>query len=129
MTGNENRLNTQDEAASRGANRNLDSNVESRQVAWWPVHLFLAELTAGAGRLPIAGTPAWGALDDGDARKLLALAVAGEHHVLRVETAQEAAAEASRGVAAAADWTQVARDIAQRHNAISSGAYIRRAAS
>lgn len=84
----------------------------SRQVSWWPAHEFLQAVVqqANCGPIPDAGTPAWQALADGDPRKLLALAVAGEHHVLRVEIAQEAMAEASRSVAASADWSRVGRD-------------------
>jgi hypothetical protein len=66
----------------------------------------------------IQDSPAWCALADGDPRKLLALAEFGEHHALRVETAQQAMAGASRAVADAADWPEVARDI-QRRNAAS----------
>jgi len=56
----------------------------------------------------------------------LALAVAGEHHVLRMEIAQEARAEASKDVAASTDWTKVAREVQQRHAARRSGALIER---
>lgn len=49
----------------------------SRAVAWWPVHEFMAALLAQANDLPLAGTPAWCSLSDGDPRKLLALAAAG----------------------------------------------------
>ena len=90
----------------------------SRQVSWAPVHEFLQAALAPGGRRwchsPCAGTPAWCELADGDPRKLLSLAVAGEHHVLRVEVAQTARAEASQAVAAAADWPQVSREIRQR---------------
>lgn len=87
------------------------TGIESRQVAWWPVHEFLAAMLAQAntGPLPPAGTPSWCALADDDPAKLLAVAAAGEHHILRVETAQAAHAEASRAVATAADWTAAAR--------------------
>jgi len=83
------------------------TTTESRSVAWWPVHTFVAALVGQVEHLPAAGTPAWCALADGDPRKLLALAVAGEHHVLRVETAQEVRAEASKDVAGAADWPKI----------------------
>lgn len=85
--------------------------MDSRQRAWWPTHEFLTEYLAKAnlGDLPAAGTPSWCALADGDPRKLAALAVAGEHHVLRCEIAQEAAADASKAVAGAADWSAVAQ--------------------
>jgi hypothetical protein len=79
--------------------------VDSRQISWWPVHEFIAKLVAEHGRdLPVVGTPAWCALPDHDQAKLLALAAAGEHHVLRVETAQAAMAEASKAVAAGTEW-------------------------
>ncbi|GFG71849.1 DUF2742 domain-containing protein [Mycolicibacter senuensis] len=85
--------------------------MHSRQVAWWPTHQFLTEYLAKSnlGDLPAAGTPRWCALADGDPRKLAALAVGGEHFVLRCEIAQEAAAEASKAIAAAEDWPVVAR--------------------
>ena len=100
----------------------------SRAVSWWPVHEFMAALLAQANDLPSAGTPAWCALSDGDPRKLLALAAAGEHHVLRVEIAQEAQAEESKTIAASADWQAVARAVRQRDQARCSGAYIEREA-
>jgi hypothetical protein len=99
----------------------------SRQVAWWPVHEFVATLVSQSnfvtalaqmqpGPLPVAGTPAWCALANGDPRKLLALAVAGEHHVLRMEIAQEQLAEASQAISAAADWSAIARAITARNS-------------
>jgi hypothetical protein len=102
------------------------TSTASRSVAWWPVHEFMAALLAHANDLPPAGTPAWCALSDGDPRKLLAVAAAGEHHVLRVEMAQEAQAEASKSVAAAADWCGVAREMQQRQEARQSGLRIER---
>lgn len=97
----------------------------SQQRAWWPVHEFLVAVVAQAnyGPIPAAGTPSWCALADGDPRKLLALAQDGEHHVLRIEAAQEAAAEASKAVAAEEDWSAHARSI-RRHRE----AHIRRTA-
>lgn len=81
----------------------------SQQVSWWSTHTFITELVANVNNLPVAGTPAWCALSDTDPAKLIALAVAGEHHVLRVETAQEALAEASRAVAASTNWSTVGK--------------------
>jgi hypothetical protein len=103
------------------------AGIDSRTVSWWPVHEFLAAVLAQADTTPpAAGTPAWCALADGDPAKLLALAVAGEHHVLRIEIGQEARAEAAKAIAAAADWPKVAREIQQRHAARRSGARIER---
>ncbi len=104
------------------------SSTESRSVAWWPVHEFLAALLAHVNDLPAAGTPAWCLLGDGDPRKLLAVAAAGEHHVLRVEMAQEAHADASKAVAATADWSTVASEIQQRASATAAGIRIERVA-
>lgn len=83
----------------------------SQQVAWWPVHEFITELVAHTANVPAAGTPAWCALDDTDPAKLVALAAAGEYHVLRIETAQEHLAEASKSIAAAENWTALAQRI------------------
>ncbi|MEC4763357.1 DUF2742 domain-containing protein [Mycobacterium sherrisii] len=91
----------------------------SELVYWWPVHKFVEAVVAQAniGPLPVAGTPTWRELADGDPRKLLALAVAGEHHVLRVETAQQARADASKTIAANHDWSSLARSIRNRDDA------------
>lgn len=103
--------------------------TSSQQASWWPVHEFITELVAQANNLPVAGTPAWCALADNDPLKLLSLAAAGEHHVLRVETAQEARAEASRDVAAAADWRAISRDIQQRAHFRASHTWAKRVRS
>jgi hypothetical protein len=104
------------------------STVDSRQVSWWPVHEFLqaAIAQANVGQLPWAGTPAWCELVDGDPRKLLALAIAGEHHVLRVEGAQTARAEAGRAVSRATDWSVLSRDIKQRNDFYAARPWLRR---
>jgi len=85
----------------------------SRRVYWPAVNKYLADLVAGVdlGPVPVAGTPAWMSLPDNDPRKLLALARAGEHHVLRCCLEQEAADDASKAIAAAEDWPAVARQI------------------
>lgn len=94
----------------------------SQQVSWWLTHEFIAALVAQHNNMPIAGTPAWCALSDTDPAKLIALAAAGEHHVLRVETNQIAMAEASHEIASAADWPSIARQVRNR----ASSAYIER---
>ena len=102
------------------------SIIESRQVAWWPCHEFITALVAQANNLPVAGTPAWCALLDRDPRKLLALGVAGEHHVLRMETAQQALAKVSGDIAAAADWANIAREIQQCNSFYAERPWLRR---
>jgi hypothetical protein len=90
------------------------SAIESQQVSFWDVHMFVQRYLDTAGHYPAAGTPAWRELPSGDRRKWAALLAAAEHHVLRVETAQEALAEASRDIGTAADWSDVARELLQR---------------
>ncbi|HME16031.1 MAG TPA: DUF2742 domain-containing protein [Mycobacterium sp.] len=108
-----------------------DAHLASQQVSWAETHRFIETVVAkaNAGPLPWAGSPAWCELSDGDPRKLLALAAAGEHHVLRVEVAQTARAEASRAVAAAADWPKIARENKQRNDFYAARPWLRRAAS
>lgn len=76
----------------------------SQTVSWWPAHEFITALAAQYNNLPTAGTPAWQQLPDTDPRKLIALAAAGEHHVLRVEVAQQNMADASKAVASSPNW-------------------------
>ncbi|WP_242657228.1 DUF2742 domain-containing protein [Mycobacterium talmoniae] len=90
------------------------------------MHEFITALVDQANSLPAAGTPAWCALADSDPRKLLALAAAGEHHVLRMEVAQTAMADAGAAISAAENWATVARSHLRRAHAERSGAYIPR---
>lgn len=110
--------------------RTAVSPVQSEQVSWWSVHEFVQAVLAQAnvGPLPPAGTPEWMALADGDPRKLLALATAGEHHVLRIETAQAAMAATSREISGAADWAAISREIRGRNDFYTSRPWLRRAA-
>jgi hypothetical protein len=101
--------------------------VPSRQVAYWPVAEFIATALAQANTLPPgAGTPAWCALADSDPLKALGLMVAGGAHVLDVEAAQEARAEASKAIAAAVDWRAVATEVRELAGARRRGVRIER---
>lgn len=106
---------------------NVNNNVEARplagagspasqEVSWWATHVFINAVVdqANYGTVPAAGTPAWSALSDGDPRKLLALAVSGEHWVLRTEIGQEQRAQAAEDVWAGENWTDVARQVQRR---------------
>lgn len=95
----------------------------SRQVDWWAVHVFVTAVLDQANGYPMAGTPAWCSLAHDDPRKWAALLDAAQHHVLRVETAQTALAEASRDISNGADWSAVSGSIAQGRGA----AYVARA--
>lgn len=90
-------------------------------VSFWSVHEHIEPFLAEVGSFPMAGTPAWCQLDDDDPAKLAALLDAACHWALRVETCQQALADASREVSAAADWSELADDIRRRR-----GAYIPR---
>jgi hypothetical protein len=75
------------------------------------VHEFVARRVAAVGDYPRAGSPAWCELDDDDPRKLAAVLDDGKHHALRVETAQQASAEASHEISASIDWAREAQVI------------------
>lgn len=104
----------------------MPSGTESQQVSWWSVHEFVQRYLDTAGHYPAAGTPAWCELADGDRRKWAALLDYAQHHALRVETAQEAAAEASHDVSAAADWSAVAESKRSHEAARDHAAHIAR---
>jgi hypothetical protein len=100
----------------------------SQQRDWYSTHEFIEayQSQANLGPIPAAGTPSWCALDDSDPRKLLALALDGEHHVLRCEVAQIAECAASREISAAWDWGLIGRQIRQRNEFFASRPWLRR---
>lgn len=97
--------------STRGGGR--VTGVESRVVSWWSVHEFVEPYVDVGGRFPLVGTAAWRALPDDHQQKWAALLDAAQHHALRVETAQQARAEASRDIAASADWPAISRELLQ----------------
>jgi Protein of unknown function (DUF2742) len=105
---------------------NHQHTLGNRQVSWFSVHQFVEPLLTEVGSFPMLGTPAWCELSDDDPRKLAALFDAAQHHALRVETAQEQLAQASRDISRAADWSQVARNIQQRNEFYAARPYLRR---
>ena len=133
------RPSTHDFSSRQATHRGIDSSAPtaetsvvtgSQQVAWYETHLFLEAVLAQAnlGPLAPAGSPQWCELSDGDPRKLLSLAVDGVHHVLRKSTSQEALADASRAVSAAADWSKIAREMQQCNDFHASKPWLRRRA-
>jgi hypothetical protein len=80
----------------------------SAAVSWWSVHEWVTRHLETVGTWPMAGTPQWSALPDDHPAKLAALLDAAQHHALRIETAQEARAQAAQAVSEAADWSAVA---------------------
>jgi hypothetical protein len=86
----------------------------SRQVSWWSVHEYVAPVLDRIGDCPTVGTPAWCSLPDDDMHKIGAIFGAAQHWALRLELSQEARAEASKDVSAAANWPSIARKMQQR---------------
>jgi hypothetical protein len=86
----------------------------SQQVSWWSVHEHVAEQLEQVGSWPMAGTPVWCDLPDGHPAKTAALLDAARHWVLRVETCQQARADASRAISAAVDPRALAGAVRKR---------------
>jgi Protein of unknown function (DUF2742) len=92
-----------------------------RTVVWRPVHRFVLPLLEEVGYWPMVGTIGWQQLDASDPVKWAALLDAAQHWALRVESCQEAQAQAAQAISAAADWPAVSQAIRRR-----SGVYIPR---
>lgn len=93
------------------------STTSARQVNWWLVHEWVSPALNAAQSWPMAGTPAWAALDDSDLRKLVAVLDGGRHWALRIDTVQGALRDASREVCASADWSAISRTMT-RHRSV-----------
>src|SRR6516225_11163930 len=93
----------------------MSGPVVSRSVHWWDVHTFVAPLLTTVQSWPMAGTDAWTALPDDDPVKLAAVFDAAQHWALRLETCQEALAEASRAISGTVDWSALSREIRARN--------------
>jgi hypothetical protein len=103
--------------------------MSNMQVRWWDLHEWAQPFLDAAGDWPMVGSPPWFDLADDDPAKWAALVDAAQHFALRVETAQQARADASRAVAGAADWSAVSREIRQRRDFYAQKPWLRRAAS
>jgi hypothetical protein len=129
MTERKRRLEKFETAPTDGQVQDHRSALASRTVDWWSVHTYVEPLLSRVRHWPMIGTATWCALDDDDPAKLAAIYDAAQHYALRVDTAQAALADASRDVAAAADWSAIAAQHRNRADAAASGAYIARRAS
>jgi hypothetical protein len=112
--------------------RDTDSSAHpgltgSQQVSFADVVDWAQPYLDAAGDYPLCGSPAWCELPDSDRRKWAAMLDAARHHILRIEVAQAAMAEASRAVSRAADWSQIARESQQIRNFFSEKPWLRRA--
>jgi Protein of unknown function (DUF2742) len=103
--------------------------VYSRQVNWWQVHLAVAPLLEAVEDWPMVGTQQWCELDDDDPRKLAALLDAAQHWALRVDTCQEAYADAGSAIAAAAPWSRIAQYLRAEREFYAAHPWMKRAAS
>ncbi|MDQ1307869.1 MAG: hypothetical protein QG671_3703 [Actinomycetota bacterium] len=88
--------------------------MQSRTVDWWSVHLYVEPTLDEVGSWPMVGSLLWQHLPTDDPAKLAAIFDAAQHWALRVDTCQAQLAEASRDIAAAADWPKIARNAIQR---------------
>jgi Protein of unknown function (DUF2742) len=101
----------------------------SQQVSWWSVHEFVTAVLDQVNGWPMAGTPAWCSLAHDDPAKWAAVIDAGQHHILRMETAQAAMAEASQDISAAADWGQIGLQVRQRNRFYAGKPWLKRRVS
>ncbi|OBF52529.1 hypothetical protein A5778_15525 [Mycolicibacterium monacense] len=83
-------------------------------MSWSDVHEFVLPKLRKVGDWPLAGSPAWCALDDRNRIKWASLLDASQHWVLRVEYFQQVECEASHEISAAEDWSTIARVIKDR---------------
>jgi hypothetical protein len=123
---------------NRGARKSLGgdytnlsglSPVGARAVSWWSVVEFVEPYLQAADSWPMAGSPAWCALGPDDPAKVAALYDAAQHHILRVETAQQAMCEASEAISAAEDWTAVASSLRTRREWLDAHPWAKRGAA
>ena len=102
--------------------------MTSQQVSWWSTHEFVvAHLQVE--HWPLVGTPAWCQLDDDDPVKWASVLDAARHWALRVDTCQQAHADASSEVSAAADWSHIAEYIRAEREFYAAHPWMKRAAS
>ena len=102
-------LNTDDHHTADNTHSNCLNIISARSVSFWEVHTWVQKFLDTAGHYPMAGTPAWVELADGDRRKWAALLDFAQHHALRVETAQEQHTVASHDVSAGGGWAEIAQ--------------------
>lgn len=100
--------------------------MTNSQVSWWSVHECVSQLLDRVGEWPLIGTPEWCALPNNDPAKLAAIYSAAEHWALRLETCQQAKADASKDIAQAADWAAIGCDIARREGFYRERPWLRR---
>jgi hypothetical protein len=96
-------------SATHPCNGKTSEPCVSQAVSWWSAHEFVEPVLARVGSWPMVGSVEWCQLPDDDPAKIASIFDAAQHWALRVETAQEQMAEASRAISAAADWGEIAQ--------------------
>jgi Protein of unknown function (DUF2742) len=81
--------------------------LESRQVHWPSVSDVVRPVLSRHPDYPMVGTPAWCALPTDDTRVIAAIFAAAEQWALQQWITQDAAAEGSRAISGALDWSVV----------------------
>jgi hypothetical protein len=107
----------------------VNAATSSQQVAWWEVHKYVTARLQQIEHWPLIGTPAWCELPDDDVRKIAAVYDAARHWALRVESCQQAMADAGSEISAATDWSALAREINQRTDFHAARRWLKRVAS
>lgn len=87
----------------------MNELMESRTVAWWPVHRFVTPFLEEVGSWPMVGSLPWIRLPDDHPVKTASVLDAAQHWALRIENNQTALAEASKAISTSTDWTTVGR--------------------
>lgn len=87
--------------------------IVARAVDFYPVHRLVAPILAAVESWPVAGTLTWQQLRDTDPAKWAAVLDTARYGALHMQLRQEALADASHQIASAADWSALARSIAQ----------------
>ena len=103
--------------------------MTSQQVSWWTVHEFATARIQQVDHWPMIGTPLWCELHGNDPVKWAAILDAAVHWALRLETSQQAQADAAKAISAGADWPALAREINRRTDFYAARPWLRRAAS
>jgi Protein of unknown function (DUF2742) len=102
--------------------------TSSQQVSWWSVHQFVvAHLQVK--HWPMIGSPDWCEQDDDDPAKLAAVLDAAQHWALRIETCQQADADAGGEISAAADWSHIAQYIRDERDFYATHPWLKREVS
>ncbi|MCV7313729.1 DUF2742 domain-containing protein [Mycobacterium paraffinicum] len=109
--------------SQQGHRSSSPRQTASHEISWYKVAAFVGPLIDRYGSsLPLPGSPEWCGLPDADPRKLGALLSVARFWAFDAACQQQALAEASKAVAASADWPAIAREIHQRQGMT----YIRR---